>query len=288
MIAILAFACNESEDLVTADAQEGGLLEATSVSINYVVGNNADYEIKLLVKQGKANTTTEIKLFKSFYSVLAAEWSNEIVTETITVSETSTHFVSTTLNYAQLIDGLSLTSGALPTNDTDLTIGDRFSIRMESLLGDGRIVQQSYTVDLTVSTRFAGLYDVTEGEYWRIGVKSDGTFPGPVTIGSIDAATYKQFEYWGFFDGNELYFTIDGNDAINYPAEWDGVVQTGNGQILATCVSDVNAFANVPCADSDRAVRDDEKGLDQLIMTYGYVTPGSGAREFYQVLTKAL
>jgi hypothetical protein len=289
MIAMLAFSCNESEDLVTADANEGGLLEPTAVSLNYVVGNNADYEIKVLVKQGNSVSTQQITLFKQFYSVEAAEWSNELASKVITVSETSTHFASASLNYAELIDGLSLTSGPLPTNDTDLTIGDRFSVRMESLLSDGRTVQQSFTVNLTVSTRFAGTYDVVESVYYRIGAnRTDVAWPAQFSIGSVDASTYEQIEYFGAFDGNTLYFTIDNADVIDYPAEWAGEAQLGNGQPLTTCKTAPNDLSNVECVNTNMAVRDDVDGLDQLIMTYGYFTGGSGAREFYQVLTKAL
>src|SRR5688500_17528824 len=62
----VAFSCNESEDLVTANAREGGLLEPASASINYVVGEpEGPYGMSFFVRQGD-NTTTQVRLYKSF------------------------------------------------------------------------------------------------------------------------------------------------------------------------------------------------------------------------------
>ena len=53
LISIVAFySCNESEDLITAGAAEGGLMDVTSSSNSYVVGNPAGpYEIEFYINQ---------------------------------------------------------------------------------------------------------------------------------------------------------------------------------------------------------------------------------------------
>lgn len=59
-----------------------------------------------------------------------------------------------------------------------------------------------------------------------------------------------------------------------------------NGQPIMTCESN-NGFTVLACdASSSLAVPDDVAGADQLIMTVGYLTAGSGPREFYQRMVK--
>ena len=118
-----------------------------------------------------------------------------------------------------------------------MKIGEKFQFRVLTYLSDERIVEQSYKVGFTVSTRYAGSYKTVSAKYYRIGVLSDETagWPEKTVIESVDATTYKMVEYFGPFDDNEWYFQIvDG--VISYPDETpDGVAQTGNGQPFITC-----------------------------------------------------
>jgi hypothetical protein len=38
----------------------------------------------------------------------------------------------------------------------------------------------------------------------------------------------------------------------------------------------------------NKAVRDDVDGKDRIYMSYGYLNPASGSREFYEVLEKVV
>lgn len=315
-LAFLWVSCNESEDLVTANALEGGLLEPSATNLNYVVGNSGPYPVEFFVNQSPDISITSIAVFNSFSGFdvyqavdesdsLVSYTTNEVAFRTVSVTETSSHFLSFDVNYDELIAGLTRedrsttdhlvsaggVGGVLPSADVDLVIGDTWNLRFELTLSDGRVVQPSFTVKLTFSTRFAGTYNVTEGVYYRIQVRRDDVgWPEQMSIASVDATTYEQIEYFGAFDGNTLYFVIDPADnTIDYPAEFGGVAQTGNGQPLTTCALNPTDLTNVPCgADTNIAIANDDTGEDQLIMTYGYLTGGSGPREFYQILTKAL
>jgi hypothetical protein len=301
--------CLNPEDLMTENAQTGGLVDPTTTALNYVVGNPGPYEMEFFIKQGPVKTE-EIRFYKSF--VTTQKWveeiegedvemdstlfSNEILDRTIAITETENHFISTTYTFTELIAGLSVAGynspvAPLSNDDGTYTIGDKWVFRIEVALSDGRVLQQGYTVSASVSTRFAGKYKVVDATYYRLGVlTSDETDWGPsniVTIASVDAITYEQVGYWGPFETTSLFFQIDPNDlTIYYPAEWDGVAQSGNGQPLITCATNPADMTFSNCGTSDIAIQDDVEGKDRLIMSYGYYTAGSGPREFYQVLEK--
>lgn len=306
----LAFACNESEDLLTEDAREGGLLEPASISLNYVVGNpNGPYTMEFLVLHG-TNKTKEIRLYRSFSGVekyteeneegetvnkTFALTSNEVLDRTLTLESTTNGFVSTSFTLPQLIAALKVKNHAgvesgLPENDGLYQIGDRWSFRIECVLDDGRVVQQAFRVNVSVSTRYAGKYKAVAGEYYRIHVPTYNTsaWPAETVIESVDATTYRVVEYLGaaVFTGNEYYFQIiDGK--ITYPEKTpSGDAQTGNDQPFITCESNPADMVDVHCGTSNIVINDDVNGKDRLVMSFGYYTPGSGPRTFYQILEK--
>lgn len=290
---MMAISCNKSEDLVTGNAAEGGLLETSSTALMYVVGSTGTYSFDLFVNQSKNSATnvSSILIYKSFYSQDTAKggWSNEVLAETITISNSESHYVNTSeYTFANLIEGLTIDGEAIPNTDTKLNIGDFWRFRVVSQLSNGKAYEQAFKVDLTVSTRYAGEYKTIEAEYFRLGVLTYTTadWPAVIVIQSIDAITYKQLEYWGPFDGNQLYFQIDVDGNITYPAEWDGVAQTGNGQPLITCTTNPGDMTEVRCDESNYVQNDDVNGKDRLYMSFGYYTSGSGPRAFYQALEK--
>jgi hypothetical protein len=185
IVAILVgVACNESEDLVTDGAQIGGLIDASSTSLNYVVGNpDGPYTMEFFVHQGKTSVKS-MKLYKSFTSTVkytemvegeevekdTTFTSNEVLDRTIDITEAGNHFTSTDYTLTELIEGLevaSLTSEAkpLPADDTQYQIGDKWIFRIETIMDDDRVFEQSYTVSIGVSTRYAGKYKAIAAEY---------------------------------------------------------------------------------------------------------------------------
>src|SRR5688572_13210964 len=133
----VAFSCNESEDIVTANAREGGLLEPASASVNYVVGQpEGPYGMSFFVRQGDV-TTTEVRLYKSFTKTVKYTemeegeeveksktfTSNEVLQETFNITETANHHISTSYDLAELISGLQVASldagpAPLPADDS--------------------------------------------------------------------------------------------------------------------------------------------------------------------------
>lgn len=296
-LAVLSTGCNvEPDDLVTADAKSGGLIVPASANNNYVVGSADPYEVSIKVEQGHTKITS-VAVYKLFNTRVLneeteeyeAKVSNEVLLTEIDITNTATHYVSFEVDFASLRADLEVDGEPLPAVDGELSIGDNWVLRMESTLSDGRKVTSTTnnSVKFTVATRYAGKYKALDASYYRLGVLTYGGADWPqIEIASIDAKTYLMLEYWGPFSGNQLYFQIEPDKTITYPAAWEGVAQTGNGVALATCALNAAEFVANLCAGSNVVVDDDVAGKDQLIMTFGYITPGSGPREFYQQLEK--
>lgn len=301
-LSIVAFSCNESEDLVTADAKEGGLMAVTNSSLNYVVGNTGPYTMEFFVNQNEDVSIESLTVYKSFVGQeilkdqndedsVVTYTSNEILDKEVAITETGNHYMDLSYTFDELIAGLDVSGTTLPTSDGDYIIGDKWTLTFESTLSNGETVTQGFSVNITVSTRFAGVYNVLDKDYFRIGVDRsdlDNDWPATMTIASIDAITYELVEWIGLFDGNTLYFQIDpATGAITYPEEWNGTAQILNDQPVITCEGNPADMVNVPCATSNFAeIKDD--GKDILSMAVGYFTDGSGAREFYQLLEKVV
>jgi hypothetical protein len=296
LLLVAAVSCNESDDLITANATEGGLVTTPNTAFAYVVGSGASYSFDLFVYQTERVKTTEIQIYKSFFSNADTLWSNEVLQETITVTDGTPHYESTTpKDYAGLAEGLQVDGADLPTTDGELTIGDYFLYRVVVKTDAGDTFEQNYNVSFTVSTRYAGNYVVTAGMYYRLGVVSiaDVWVGEQITIKSIDAITY-QWVAWGEYSGwagNSLFFQIDTDLNITYPIEWPtGTAQTLNGNPLTCLARNAGDLTNVApyTTTPDVVVNDDVNGKDKMIMIYGYYTAGSGPREFYNEFVKVV
>jgi len=294
LILTISFATScidDDNDELTGGAIEGGLLSLDNPSIGYVVGDGATYIATGSAYQGNTQTVM-VDVYKSFTDSQTGSSTNEVLYDTLTITDTeigSNGTFSTSFTYEDLISDLLLDGSPLSPDDANLNIGDFWTLRYVSTLSTGNTVSNAASTKVSVGTRFAGSYNVLEGIYYRIGVlRDDVGWPDEMEIQSVDANTYRVVEYFGAFNGNEYYFQIDENDNITYPDETpDGDAQTGNGQPMTTCAANPGDLTNVPCgSETNIVVRDDIDGKDQLIMTFGYYTDGSGPREFYQVLEK--
>jgi len=151
----------------------------------------------------------------------------------------------------------------------------------------------SYGNEITFTTKvgFEGIYRTVDAFYYRIGVRTYSTadWPAETTIEAVNATTYKvnnlgPFNATGVNNtGNTWYFTIV-NDVIDIPLTYNGTIQLGNSQPFISCSSNPADMALVNCASSNVVIRDDVNGKDRLKMSFGYYTPGSGPRVFYQDL----
>lgn len=310
LILAVAISCNESDDLVTADAKTGGLLDPSNQSINYVVGQpEGPYTLEFMVRQSGGAKVQKINVYRSFQTTQKYTEvvdgkeveksktfvSNEVLDRTIDVEQHVNHHVSTSYTFDDLyselqVGNLAGETNPLPNDDAVYQIGDKWNFRIESVLDDGRIVQQPYQMTVSVSTRYAGKYRAVAAEYYRIGVLTYtvADWPAETVIESVDATTYRVVEYLGAeaFTGNEYFFQID-DGKITYPDKKpNGDDQMGNDQPFITCESNPVDMTDVHCATSNVVINDDATGKDRLIMSYGYYTAGSGPRTFYQVLEK--
>lgn len=194
----------------------------------------------------------------------------------------------------EIIKGFSVNDvgQGIPLADGELTIGDKWVFEYHITTDDGRTVVQSSPTNATVATRYAGNYTIASSSYYRIGVPSIGLWDGEdALIESIDAKTYRWSD-WGApygWDANGtvgLYFQIEADGSITYPASWGGADQVINDQPLITCELNPTDLTNVNCGGSNMVVNDDISGADELHLVHGYFTAGSGPREFEFILIK--
>ncbi|MBL7887520.1 MAG: hypothetical protein JNJ52_12285 [Flavobacterium sp.] len=289
------FSCEKENDELTGDAEVGGLVDVRSSLVAYVVGNGNtfNYNVSLNVFQG-AVKTTQIAVYKSFTNV-AGDTSNEAFIKTITIPESpQSQDINVTVNYNELISGLTLNGSPLPSSDAGLNIGDFWTLKFVSTTSEGKVHANAATTKVSVGTRFAGTYKVVQGEYWRIGVyRPDITWLGQIrVVESVNATTYRFLDFAGPFEAstNTHYFTIDSNDVVRTPGSYNGSVQLLNGFGVINCEDNPLDMVNA-CGWSglqNTVTRDDVEGKDRIYRSYGYYTTGSGPREFYEVLEKVV
>lgn len=285
---------DQNQDLLTGNKNEGGLLDVKNILVPYVVGNGNDFDYKasISVFQGDVKVQT-VDIYKTFTNV-DGESSNTALLKTVTFPVAAqVENLDFTATYNELIAGLLIDGVALSSDDSNLNIGDYWTLKYVSRTSAGTSAENLKTTKVAVGTRFAGQYNVVQCEYWRIGViRPDvtGSFLGTVvTIESVNATTYRKLEWCGPFSGNEFYFTIDSGDNVLVPTLYNGEAQLLNALPAINCsetpanITNACGFAGI----QNKAVRDDVDGKDRIYMSYGYLA-ASGSREFYEVLEKVV
>lgn len=246
-------------------------------------------------------STSEVALPITFAGPTASSFPSEF-TATIAVDPSSTaiegvHYSlsSTTVtlspdgNFIATFPITIITEGIDPPLDPAPILNLNISeISDSSILPNGRTASISVRIEYLCFSDITGKYEALEGEYWRIGVGGDAlsSWPAETEIIYICNDTYRVVEYFGLFGGNEFYFQVDDAGVITYPATTpEGDIQTGNGQPFMTCQSNPGDMTNVPCGPSTNRVVQNGDEIT-LYMSFGYFTPNSGPREFYQVMRK--
>jgi len=286
--------CEKDNDVLTGNKNEGGLLDVNTILVPYVVGNGNDFEYGASISafQGDIKVNS-VDIYKTFTTVDGVS-SNTALLKTVTFPNTAqVENLDFTATYTELISGLTINGASLSSNDSNLNIGDYWTLTYVSNTSAGTQAQNLKTTKISVGTRFAGQYSVVQCEYWRINVPRPdvtGPFLGTVvTIESVNATTYRKLEWAGPFSGNEFYFTIDSNDNVLVPTTYDGAEQILNALPAINCTENPGDMLNA-CSYpgiQNKAVRDDVLGKDRIYMSYGYLA-ASGPREFYEVLEKVV
>jgi hypothetical protein len=288
-IATVVSCIDEDNDELTGDATTGGFISVNNQLISYVVGSGATYSATGNILQGREQTSS-VNIYKSFTNNTTGGVSNEVLLKTISIDNTtmgqSANFVLS-FTYEELISDLILDGSPLPTLDSDLNIGDYWSLRYASNTSKGDLNFNAKTTKVAVGTRYAGVYTVEDSSYFRLGVDGGNWNSTDRIIESVNASIYRH-KGVSFWDDNEFYFTVDPSTNVitimNVDLAGNGVLL--NGQPIMTCDSN-SGFTVLTCdASTSVAVPDDINGADQLIMTVGYLTAGSGPREFFEKMVK--
>ena len=175
-----------------------------------------------------------------------------------------------------------LTAGLVPFDFKDIVL---------EITDSSESIAELNTITITVKAlgadSLAGEYEVIDGDYWRIGVNNGwGALGGHRTIEAISETEYRHADYFGLFAG-QFFFTVDSNDKVLVSKTnlIDGsIILQGTAPVL-TCEQNASSLTNVHCGESNYVVRTNDRH-DIIYLTYGYNTPGSGAREFYEVLRR--
>lgn len=292
--------CEKDSDELTGSETVGGLLNVKSSLVPYVVGNGNtfNYNVGVRVFQG-AVKSSKIDIYKSFTNV-DGDVSNEAFLKSISVPDApQNQDLTITVNYNELISGLTLNGSSLPASDSALNIGDFWTLKYVVTTSEGKVHTNASTTKVSVGTRFAGTYRVLPvSQYWRIGVETTSTYAGwhntLRTVESVNSTTYRFLDFAGPFEAstNTHYFTIDASDVVRTPVIYDGTAQLLNGFGVINC--DESA-ASIPIACNvaglqNTVVRDNVDGKDRIYRTYGYYTSSGavGPREIYEVLEKVV
>lgn len=175
-----------------------------------------------------------------------------------------------------------LTGGLVPFDFKDIVLEIK-----ESSESIAELNTLTLTVKALGAESLAGEYEVIAGDYWRIGVNNGwGALGGARTIEAISETTYKHAGFFGLFEG-VFYFTVDAANNVTIlktnPVTGETIMQ-GTAPFL-TCANDSGNLTNVKCGTSNKVTRTNDR-RDIIYLSYGYNTPGSGPREFYEVIKR--
>ena len=282
--------CNDDEFVQYGDETFKTIVDPYLQILTPVISFQAgtpSYNMKVNVINGnEAKRLSSVDVYKVFTDITTGNSSNEALLGTYPVGAGTSSLIDVQLTYAQLKEGLTVNGGPLPDDETELSLGSGWVLRFEGQQATGKI-PLSGNIQISVLSRFAGLYKVIESTYWRIGVVT-ATWTGENRfIGSVNETTFSHPDYWGNFGwaGKEFWFVVDESDnSISVP------IDSGDGRFGGTrainCTDDFAIFTNAPCTGSNVLIPDEVNGKHIIKLTYGYFTDGSGPREFYEVLEK--
>lgn len=243
------------------------------------------YTMEFNVVNGSKRVTA-VEVYKVFTDASTGGVSNEVLlgTYSIPAGENFTSIVDE-LTYAELKSDLVVNGGPLPDNELDLAIGSQWQFRFVGKTATGDVPLPG-SIRVGVLSRFAGIYEVIESEYYRIGVLT-ATWTGQTRfIGSVDENTFSYNDFWGNFawGGNSFNFDLNPDNTIRVPLDSGSGIFSGT--FALDCSVNPELFSIFSCTDTNVLIPDEVSGHHIIKLTYGYYTEGSGPREFREVLRK--
>jgi hypothetical protein len=263
IFAMLFSSCLKDDDLMTADAKTGGLVESVPL-VQLVPKKSNSVDVELKVYLGPA--IQEVKVYKQFYHIATDEVSNFELLGSFIVSGQNladTLLLSKTFTWEQLKQGLTLDSYTLPDDPLSADIGDYFMLKYISVLDDGREVTSNSQTEVLVANSYAGYY-LSSITYIHpnLGTREFQLVKELITeSGNTCSAS---FALWGSY-GETMYITINPDNSISFNVfGFDYIVEEGD--------------PNNPSVYSHY-----DPVTDIIYLYYHYLAPG-GYRVFYEVL----
>ncbi|HON71603.1 MAG TPA: hypothetical protein PL153_11120 [Tenuifilum sp.] len=263
VFAMLFSSCLKDDDLMTADAKTGGLVESAPL-VQLVPKKSHNVDIELKVYMGPA--IQEVKVFKQFFHNATNEASNVELLGSFSVSGQNlndTLFLNQTFTWEQLKQGLTLDSYTLPDDPLNADIGDYFMLKYVSVMDDGREVTSNSQTEVLVANSFSGYYlsDITY-IHPNLGTRQYQLIKELITESGNTCST--NFAVWGSY-GETIYLTINPDNSITFNVlGFDYIVEEGD--------------PNNPLVYSHY-----DPVTDFIYLYYHYLAPG-GYRVFYEVL----
>lgn len=208
-LAIFAMAftsCDDTyDDFMTGDVETGGLVSPMK-SFPYKLGGTTTFDVTVDIPVGPGIVAVEV--YKTYTG------KSEVLDRTIDVaSANATDVVSKSLSYdyTALIDGLSM-----PADESELTIGDEWTLSYISVMEDGRKVINSSKTSIGVANFFAGEYSSTVNYHHP----SRGEYPDNGSISSYDKSLKATnantcettFAVWS----DKCWITINADNSITF------------------------------------------------------------------------
>jgi hypothetical protein len=270
-LGLILGACQKNEDLLTADAKTGGLVNPSGI-IPYKLGVTPTFNIDIIVPKGPAIKTLHV----SYYYMRGSDatQSNTLSFDIDLAGANASADVTKSIPYtwSTLREGIVLpTNPQIPATDLDPTIagfiGDYWMFSYTSIMEDGREVINKQTTKVSVANFFAGTYDV---ELLYFHPTAGGTYPTEAYGGLrklkkdlIPASPFDCYTFFGVWTDNLTNINIDAANKVTITFD------------RAAFSGDPNNAANVNSYDPATGV----------IQIYYYYPGAGGNRIFWEKFT---
>jgi len=208
IVAMFFTSCEKTyDDFMTGDAEIGGIVLPMS-SFPYKLGGTTTFDVTVDIPKGPGIVSVEV--YKTYTGKA------EVLDQTIDVSSANAVESITkilTYDYAALIQGLSM-----PADESELNIGDKWTLSYVSIMEDGRSVKSSKTTDIGVANFFAGTYTL-DMRYFH--PTAGGSYPddpyGGIRISEINmpAISANECQVWfGVWTNTKITIRINADNSI--------------------------------------------------------------------------
>lgn len=298
----LFFSCNKNDNKIDEGAKEGGLFELLTANIIYDLDNmNVPYPIEVKYYNIPSSKIKAIEIYQQYFTT---DDNDNIISSDIKLLKTadlSTYntpgYLTINVTFKELAKSTLLNGVAIDTIDNELKSGFLWKLTYIAVLEDGRRLplynKETIFENLKLldDINIAGTYKIIEKKYYRIGVLRDdldSEWDSTTVITAVNSKTFKLGTKIGPFAGAGyvVFSLLDEGDIdtynIKYYKAYPGFTADDlliNGQPSAFCPDDAASLTNVgACAAGSNVLQRGDN--DTLVMSFGYVTSGSGPREF--------